>query len=467
LFVCDHFEPRHEAADEAQVARRVATWRSGYQSLQEDCWRLYGLRPCHTWFYPPHHGEASLPALASMAFAGLGEVELHYHHQNDTAASLRQALAEALARYHRWGLLQQVGDPPRRSFGFIHGDWALNNSAHGRFCGVNGELAILGGLGCWADLTQPSANECQTRKINSVYYALGDETRPKGHDRGRDATVVCSGNLPRGRRGAGGSAPASAVASAGRPLLIQGPLGINVRGRGYPRIENSSLTTRNWGSPDRIRTWIRCHIHVRGRPEWLFVKLHAHGAVERDFDALFGERARAMHRTLAERYNDGKRFKLHYVTARQAFNVIRAAEQGLEGDPVQYVDHEIPPQVTSLYGADVTHELRCCTPHRLRIEALDTSRPCEVRLRHPALAGITARMRSLELHSELLEIVSADEIGVIRLRLAQRGVSIRSVEGGRIVGERAGGEMIVAGGRSIKLALSPGRTVTTTRAIRT
>jgi hypothetical protein len=61
---------------------------------------------------------------------------------------------------------------------------------------------------------------------------------------------------------------------------MQGPLSINWRAPKYPRIENASLTSENWGRRDRIRAWLDCQVHVQGRPEWLFIKLHTHGAVE-------------------------------------------------------------------------------------------------------------------------------------------------------------------------------------------
>ena len=42
-------------------------------------------------------------------------------------------------------------------------------------------------------------------------------------------------------------------------------------------------------------------------------------------------------------YNDGARYVLHYVTAREAFNLARAAVDGKQGDPRQYYDYLIPP----------------------------------------------------------------------------------------------------------------------------
>ncbi len=311
FLICDHFEPRHGIDHSGQDVERVSTWTREYPAFRERCRQAFGHAPKHTWFYPPHHGLEHLAPLGRLSFEGAGEVELHYHHHDDDSSSLREGLRRAIEAYQRHGLLSESGVPPRTAFAFVHGDWALDN-AGGRFCGVNDELTILQELGCWGDFTMPSANECQTRKVNSIYYAVDDPQRPKSHDWGRDARV--------GRTPSGGL------------FMLQGPLALNWRSKRL-RIENASLTTANWGRPDRVHRWLDCHVHVRGRPEWVFVKLHAHGAVEEDHDALFGERAFDMHRTLNEQFNDGVHYRLHYVTAREAYNIAKAAEAGHAGDP--------------------------------------------------------------------------------------------------------------------------------------
>jgi hypothetical protein len=359
FLVCDHFEPRHGIRREEQAMARVDTWRRDYAAFQERCRRAFGTAPLHSWFYPPHHGSEHLARLAEMAHGRLGEVELHYHHDGDTSQSLRRDLAASIAEYQSWGLLLESGDRPRTAFGFIHGDWALGNSCGGKYCGVNDELTILQELGCWGDLTMPSGNRCQTRKINSIYYGVGDPDRPKAHDRGPDARV--------------------GVTDPSGLFLMQGPLAINWRAPGHPRPENASLTSHNWGRPDRIPVWLDCNIHVQGRPDWLFVKLHTHGAIERDFDALFGDKAFELHRVLNEQYNDGKHFRLHYVTARQAFNIAKAAEDGKSGDPSAWRDYRIQPPATQYYCLDARHRLEHCTAERIVIA--DIGAPDLARLR--------------------------------------------------------------------------------------
>jgi hypothetical protein len=84
-------------------------------------------------------------------------------------------------------------------------------------------------------------------------------------------------------------------------------------------------------------------IGVEGRPEWVFVKVYTHGAPEKQAAALLGEGGRMLHQELTTRYNDGVRWKLHYVTAREMFNVAVAAMDGRDGDPNAYRDYVLPP----------------------------------------------------------------------------------------------------------------------------
>ena len=46
---------------------------------------------------------------------------------------------------------------------------------------------------------------------------------------------------------------------------------------------------------------------------------------------------------LETRYNDGKSWKLHYITAREAYNIVKAAEKGRAGDPHHFRDYVIQP----------------------------------------------------------------------------------------------------------------------------
>ena len=136
-------------------------------------------------------------------------------------------------------------------------------------------------------------------------------------------------------------------------LLIQGPLMLDWGRRKWglvPRIENSDIRRSCPPSPDRVDAWVRSAVHVEGRRNWVFVKIHTHGTQDEDMDTLLGPAMDAMHDHLEARYNDGERYVLHYVTAREAYNIAKAAEAGHDGDPARYRDFELPPPASSWAG---------------------------------------------------------------------------------------------------------------------
>jgi hypothetical protein len=71
------------------------------------------------------------------------------------------------------------------------------------------------------------------------------------------------------------------------------------------------------------------------------VKVHTHGTQERDTDTLLGAPMRQAFEHMQAHYNDGVKWKLHYVSAREMYNIVKAAEEGLQGDPGLYRDHMI------------------------------------------------------------------------------------------------------------------------------
>ena len=128
-------------------------------------------------------------------------------------------------------------------------------------------------------------------------------------------------------------------------MIVQGPLGLNWRWRKFgimPRIENADVRRSSPPRPDRTDLWVRTGIHVVGRPEWVFVKVHTHGLQEGDIDVLLGAPTDALFRDLEDRYNDGQRYVLHYVTARETYNIIKAAEAGHAGNPNDYRNFVVP-----------------------------------------------------------------------------------------------------------------------------
>ena len=325
----DHYEPGWTQPSYATECARVARWRRDYPLLCEGHRDADGRPPVHSFFYPEEeYRPEHLDSLVELCRMGLGEIEIHLHHDNDTEANLRASLQRftrtLVDRHDALPVDARSGQP---LWSFIHGNWALDNCHPTGFgCGINNELIILREEGCYADFTYPSAPDpCQTRTINQIYYATDNPTQPKSHDTGERVRV-------------GGKA-------VGDLLLVQGVLGLNWRKRKFgliPRIENSDIRAVSPPDPARIDDWVNCGIHVQGKPEWIFVKIHTHGTQERDMDTLLGPAMARAFEHLESKYNDGTDWKLHYVSARETYNIIKAAEAGETGEPGAYRDYLIP-----------------------------------------------------------------------------------------------------------------------------
>lgn len=328
--LCDHFEPLWNNASRKVGDARVRAWSEHYPRLAAEFRDSSGRPPRHSFFFPGEQYERSwLDALARLGEQGYGETELHLHHDGDTADRLRRDLDDFLRAYAEHGHFSRDRSG-RVRYGFIHGNWCLANArSDGRWCGVDAEIPLLFDTGCYADFTFPSApDECQPQIVNQIYWPTGELARARAYERGERAKV--------GRH------------FDDRIMIVQGPLALSKKaGRLRPRIENGALTGNDPPTPERVRSWVAQNIHVEGYPEWVFVKVHTHGAPESTARSLLGDGGRALHREL-QRYNDGHDWKLHYVTARELYNIAMAAIAGKEGDPSTYRDYILtPPPVCS------------------------------------------------------------------------------------------------------------------------
>jgi hypothetical protein len=336
--LADHFEPAivpengYARAPYSEQEQRLERWCREYPKLV-DPWRDADGHPfVHSYFYPAEqYDKGHLDRLAAHCHAGWGEVEIHLHHgtkRPDTAENLRRELSQfrdILASDH--GCLSYLNGAGTPQYAFVHGNFALANSAGGFACGVDEEMQVLADTGCYADMTLPTGafHPAQISKINSIYECGLPLTERAPHRRGRD--------LARGRK------------PEIFPLIVQGPLMLDFARKGNGRsrfaaIENGALTPPNPPSLQRLKLWKDAAISVQGRPDWLFVKLHCHSMDPTQEPAVLGEPMRKFLRELVEGAQQ-RNETLHFASAREMINIILAACDGWEGNPGDYRDYRL------------------------------------------------------------------------------------------------------------------------------
>ena len=189
--------------------------------------------------------------------------------------------------------------------------------------------------GCYADFTFPAApDESQPAIVNQIYWPEGDLAQRRAYEQGTPARV--------GER------------HDDRLLMIEGPLALSLRpGRLLiPRIENAGGHRRGPGDagaradlgPSGNRRGGAARVGLRQGPHPRRARSAGRVAARRGGDALHGE--------LTTRYNDGRAGLLHYVTAREMYNIAIAAMDGCTGDPGAYRDYLLPPPPVAATAAN-------------------------------------------------------------------------------------------------------------------
>jgi hypothetical protein len=329
FLVANHFEPGL-----GQTAlRRLEKWCELARATGDAIRDHDGTPFRHTNFFPAEQYERPLlDMLSGLQADGYGEVEIHLHHgveQPDTAENTRQQLEtfrDLLAEEHKC-LARFVEEPStsQPKYGFVHGNWALANSAGGRYCGVDSEMQILADTGCYADFTLPSVPfQSQVPRINAIYQCGHSLAEARPHRSGRTLKVGDKLQLP---------------------IIFTGPLVFDwtrrVRGLPVPRLEDGALAQNYPLTMDRLHRWRSAGIGVKERPDWIFIKLYSHGFFDWDQDLMIGEQMKRFMSEVLEVAERTGEFKVHFASAREAFNMVAAAVDGKEGQPSAYRDYKL------------------------------------------------------------------------------------------------------------------------------
>jgi hypothetical protein len=183
-------------------------------------------------------------------------------------------------------------------------------------CGLNGEIALLRDLGCYADFTMPSLpSATQGRVVNQVYWCTNNaDDRPRSFDQGIEATV-------------GGG-------SQGDLLMITGPLGLRFAGRVLPRLETGEIAGYDLPTPARVHHWFDLAPTIG---DDVFIKLYTHGAPERNLEPLLNGGLSNLFCWLAAEA-DRRGIEIHWATAWQMYQaadaLIRGSVQDIDAPPL-------------------------------------------------------------------------------------------------------------------------------------
>jgi hypothetical protein len=292
----------------------VGQWRDRWPRIAEDAPRdAAGQRPQYSFFYPQEEYQRDVvEQIAEIARLGVGDVEVHLHHDNEQPDTFVRKVTEYCSRLTGdHGLLRQRDG--RTIFAFIHGNWALDNSRpDGKWCGLTGEIKLLRDLGCYADFTMPSLpSPTQGRVVNQIYWCTSNaDNSPRSFDRGIEATP-------------GGG-------TRGDLLMITGPLGLRFGGRLTPRLETGEIAGYNMPTPSRVRRWFDLAPTIG---DDLFLKLYTHGGQVRNLEPLLNEGLGNMYRWLAEEAAR-RGIEIHWATAWQMYRAADALIQGREYSPL-------------------------------------------------------------------------------------------------------------------------------------
>jgi hypothetical protein len=297
-----------QSASVETALSRVADWRERWPRIADDAPRdAAGQRPQYSFFYPQEEYRRDLlDGITEIVRLGVGDVEVHLHHDNERSDSFIRKVTEYCRRLTEdHGLLRQQDG--KTVFGFIHGNWALDNSRpDGRWCGLKGEVTLLRDLGCYADFTMPAIPEApQGRIVNQIYWVTSNANgSPRSFDRGVEA---CVGG---GRQG--------------DLLMITGPVGLRFNMRTMPRVESGEIAGYDMPTPARVQRWFDLAPTIG---DDLFLKLYTHGAAEKNLEPLLSSGLANLYAWLAE---EGARrgVEMHWATAWQIYQAAAALIYG-------------------------------------------------------------------------------------------------------------------------------------------
>ncbi len=328
ISIANHFEPLGVNVSFETGEERLTSWCENFEKtgfLKDKDGHFIK----HTYFFPAEQSyDSYLQILKDHCVKGFGEIEIHLHHgieEPDTSSNLIMTINKFKTHLEEYDFLAYDKNGKGPYYSFVHGNWALANSANGKLCGVDDEMQILRETGCYADFTYPSMAAGQTSVINQIFqckYSLNTRNpQRKG--------------IPL-RKG-------MSIDDIQYPFLVTGPLLVNwnlKRERLFlPRFEHGDISRFYYPTIERFKLWAGANIHVKNKPDWIFIKLHCHGIPEVEEGLFWSNQYINFVKDLISEYDDGKKYRIHFVSTREMANIILAAINGEYGDPNTFRDY--------------------------------------------------------------------------------------------------------------------------------
>ncbi len=263
--------------------------------------------------------STALHVLTEYCRRGLGEVEYLIPRDYSSEASMREKLEQGLRRFNSHGWMKTVNSEIR--FAVVR---ERSDSERGE-ADLRRQVSVLSDLGCYADMGFPGVRSSRPpSRVNTMFMVSSADSEPYNE----------SDELRAGRLGKGGL------------LVIEGPFLIDWtdwRLTLRPYVEDGHLNPEALPDPGRVDSWIRANVHVIGQPNWIFVKLTIDGLSDAASAQSLQHSLDQSLMYLEEVYNDDELYRLHYVTAREMYNMAMAAQAFKSGNAGLFRDYLIEP----------------------------------------------------------------------------------------------------------------------------
>ena len=319
----NRFDPIDAGDDPELQTSIIKQWAELYPAIINGVLDSDGYPPKNTWFCPADESLSEiLHPLLNLCDNGFGEMEVMIDIGGEPAVQDINKLARIIEKYRHNGIPELENRNQTLNFAIITAVKEPIAQIEEREK-VRKVLTSSEDLGGYADFTSPVHSMIKRRKLNRI-YDLSEQSR------GPDKDEVAK-------------SPGENSRDPGLFLNFPGPLFFNYENYSLlPYMDNAEISSEKPFERKRVENWIKANVHVAGKPEWLFLRTSTRGAKPDIANMLLGDDGRQMYMQLVDKFSYPD-YRLHFVTAREAYNIAAAAIDGHGGNPNDYRDYKIKP----------------------------------------------------------------------------------------------------------------------------